>query len=87
MSSEYDAALEVCWKLEDIRQELELLKDILRPSLANRRERIATAAIQLFRGNIKDGSNGKPDCSTVAKLALACADALIEALDADKPNV
>lgn len=87
MSAEFDAALEVCGKLEEIRQELECLQAGLNPSLANRRERIATAALQLFRGNIKDGSNGKPDCSTVAKLALACADALIEALDADKPNV
>lgn len=78
MSAEFDAAIEICGPLKDIDANL----DRIYAALPDRRERIATAALHLFTGHIRDNADGKPDCSVVAKIAVAVADALIAQLDA-----
>ena len=69
MSAEFEAALEIVSKLEDVRQELECVKE----NAPSQRERIATA----FMAGLLVSRAGYDTTETVAKDAVAYADALI----------
>ena len=73
MSAEYEAALEIVSKLEDVRQELECVKE----NAPSQRERIATAALA---GLLSDNSDKFESWKEYAKQAVGVADALIAEL-------
>jgi hypothetical protein len=83
----YEAATEICGSLEQIRQELDYLSKQLdgtgRQAVADRRERIATAAMVAFatRLGVQENLTSSPSYAQIAERATKMADALLAELD------